>query len=135
MSALRILVYGEDSLVVSTRAMILERAGYSVVFTTRAEELLPLLKGVAFDLLLVGDSVRTPQNVAIVEHLRAHLPALSIMMVQDVTDARDPWSTAFAPSTPEQMLKAIARLFEQPRKIPTSAPDPAARVRNAGRGQ
>ena len=103
----RILAYGEDTLVISTRAMILSRAGYDVTHTTRASELLPLLRGIFFDMLLVGDSLRTPENVRLVKRLREHFPKLAIMTVQDEKEDRDPWSTAFVSSSPEQMLIAI----------------------------
>jgi|SRR5581483_1327590 len=109
----RILAYGEDTLVISTRAMILSRAGYDVTHTTRASELVPLLRGIFFDMLLVGDSMRTPENVRLVTRLREHFPTLVIMTVQDEKEDRDPCSTAFVSSSPEQMLIAIGVVFAQ----------------------
>jgi len=116
MSAQQILAYGEDSLVISTRAMILQRAGYSVAQTTRATDLVPLVRGIFFDLLLIGDSLRTPENVRIVQRLREQFPKLLIAMVQDEKEERDPWSTAFVSSNPEQMLNSIRLLLESDRK-------------------
>ena len=116
MSAQQILAYGEDSLVISTRAMILQRAGYSVAQTTRATDLVPLVRGIFFDLLLIGDSLRTPENVRIVQRLREQFPKLLIAMVQDEKEERDPWSTAFVSSNPEQMLNSIRLLLESNRK-------------------
>lgn len=113
MFARRILAYGEDSLVVSTRAMILSRAGYQVNHTTRALELIPLLGGIFFDMLLIGDSLRTAQNVRLVKLLREQFPKLAILMVQDEKEDHDPWSTAFVTSNPEQMLNAISAVFEE----------------------
>jgi DNA-binding NtrC family response regulator len=110
MSMKRILAYGEDAHVISTRAMILQRAGYDVAHTTRADELVSLLHGIFFDMLLIGDSLRTPQNVRLVQGLREQFPALPIVMVQDEKDERDPWSTAFVSSAPEQIVTAV-RLF------------------------
>lgn len=121
MTAKRILAYGEDSLVISTRAMILQRAGYDVAHTTCATDLVPLLSGIFFDLLLVGDSLRTPQNVHLVQLLRQQFPALTIAMVQDEKEERDPWSTAFVSSNPEQMLNAIQLLLEKNRKPSASS--------------
>jgi CheY-like chemotaxis protein len=103
----RILAYGEDAHVISTRAMILQRAGYDVAHTTCADELVPLLRGIPFDMLLIGDSLRTPQNVRLVQRLREHFPALTIVMIQDEKDERDPWSTAFVSSGPEQLVNAV----------------------------
>jgi hypothetical protein len=111
-----ILAYGEDALVISTRAMILRRAGYDVVPTTSAADLAPLLRGIYFDLFLIGDSLRTRENVSIVQRVREQFPALTIAMVQDEKEERDPWSTAFVTSTPEQMLKSIGLLLEGNRK-------------------
>ncbi len=108
----RILAYGEDILVISTRAMILSRAGYDVIYTTHISELIPLLRGIFFDMLLVGDSMRTPENVRLVKRLREHFPALPIVMVQDEKEDRDPWSTAFVSSSPEQMLISIGVVLE-----------------------
>ena len=123
MNSKRILAYGEDALVISTRAMILQRAGYDVAHTTRIIDVLPLLRGISFDLLLIGDSIRTPQNVQLAQSVREQFPALVIAMVQDEKEDRDPWSTAFISSNPEQMLASLRLLFEDRRK-------PAARSRN-----
>ena len=116
MTAKRILAYGEDVLVISTRAMILQRAGYEVAHTTCAADVATLLGGVFFDMLLVGDSLRSAQNVDLVQVLRKQFPALIIAMVQDEKEERDPWSTAFVSSNPEQMLSSIRRLLEKNRK-------------------
>ena len=109
----RILAYGEDSFVITTRAMILQRAGYEVVHTTRSSDLLPLLHGIAFDMLLIGDSLRTYENVLLAQRLREQFPKLIIMMVQDEKEDRDSWSTGFVSSNPEQMLGAIRTVFEE----------------------
>jgi len=116
MSTKRILAYGEDTHVISTRAMILQRAGYDVINTTRANELFSLLHGISFDMLLMGDSLRTPQNVRLVQRLREQFPTLTIVMVQDEKDERDPWSTAFVSSGPEQILKAVRLFLDGSRK-------------------
>lgn len=107
MSMKRILAYGEDVHVISTRAMILQRAGYDVTHTTRAAELASLLRGIPFDMLLMGDSIRTLENVRLVQALRQQFPALTIVMVQDEKEEHDPWSTAFVSSGPEQLVNAI----------------------------
>jgi len=109
----RILAYGEDTLVISTRAMILSRAGYDVTHTTHSSEIIPLLGGIVFDMLLVGDSLRTPENVRLVKRLREQFPELSIVMVQDEKEDRDPWSTAFVTSSPEEMLNSISLVLEE----------------------
>jgi len=113
MSTKRILAYGEDAHVISTRAMILQRAGYDVVHTTRASELASLLESLPFDLLLMGDCLRTPQNVRLVERLRQQFSTLTIIMVQDEKEERDPWSTAFVSSGPEEIIDAVGLLFEE----------------------
>jgi hypothetical protein len=113
MDSRRILAYGEDSLVIATRAMILQRAGYEVVHTTRMVDLAPLLQGIVFDLILIGDSLRTPENVLLVQRLRAQFPTLLIAMVQDEKEDHDPWSTAFVSSNPEQMLHALRFLLAE----------------------
>lgn len=116
MSTKRILAYGEDAPVISTRAMILQRAGYDVVYTTRANELASLLRGISFDMLLMGDSLRTPQNVRLAQRLREQFPTLTIVMVQDEKDERDPWSTAFVSSGPEQIVNTVRLLLDGARK-------------------
>ena len=116
MSIKRILAYGEDAHVISTRAMILQRAGYDVAHTTRADELGPLLRGIFFDMLLIGDSLRTSDNVRLVQGLREQFPKLTIVMVQDEKDERDPWSTAFVSSGPEQIVDAARSFLEGNRK-------------------
>jgi hypothetical protein len=120
----RILAYGEDSFVISTRAMILERAGYEVVYTTRISDLAPLLQGIFFDMLLLGDSIRTHQNVRLAQRLREQFPKLLILMVQDEKEDRDPWSTAFVSSNPEQMLTTIRIVLDEHYRKPVAS-DPA----------
>ncbi|PYY18746.1 MAG: hypothetical protein DMG60_07210 [Acidobacteria bacterium] len=116
MSMKRILAYGEDVHVICTRAMILQRAGYDVAHTTRPNELVPLLRGISFDMLLIGDSLRTSQNVSLVQGLREQFPTLPIVMVQDEKDERDPWSTAFVSSGPEHIVNAVRLFLEGNRK-------------------
>jgi hypothetical protein len=96
--------------------MILQRAGYDVAHTTRIIDVLPLLRGISFDLLLIGDSIRTPENVRLVQSVREQFPALLIAMVQDEKEDRDPWSTAFVSSNPEQMLTSLHLLLADRRK-------------------
>jgi PleD family two-component response regulator len=116
MNGKRILAYGEDSLVISTRAMILQRAGYEVVQTTNAEDVFTLLTGISFDLLLIGDSVRNSSHVRLARHVRSSFPKLLIAMVQDEREERDPWSTIFVNSAPEQLLKSISTLWKVEKK-------------------
>lgn len=135
MSTKRILAYGEDAHVISTRAMILQRAGYDVVHTTRANELASLLHGISFDMLLMGDSLRTPQNVRLVERLRKQFSTLTIVMVQDEKDERDPWSTAFVSSGPEQIVNAVRLLLEGNRKpVRSNAAEDKPRVMHTAAG-
>ena len=84
--------------------------------TTRAADVPALLRGIFFDMLLIGDSLRTGGNVRLVQHLREQFPTLTIAMVQDEKEERDPWSTAFVNSNPEQMLDSIRLLLEDHRK-------------------
>jgi CheY-like chemotaxis protein len=132
----RILAYGEDPFVISTRAMILQRAGYEVVHTTRSSDLVPLLHGIAFDMLLLGDSLRTYENVLLAERLREQFPKLIIMMVQDEKEDRDQWSTAFVSSNPEQMLLAIRMVFEEHYRKPmvTAASSTSAKAISTAAG-
>jgi PleD family two-component response regulator len=128
MAASRILAYGEDRLVISTRAMILQRAGYDVVQITNATHLLPILEGIVFDLIVVGDSVRHHRNVRVAQKLRERFPGLLILMVQDETDERDRWPSAFVSSTPELLLNAIESLLDLRKKTAAST---SAGVRSA----
>jgi len=128
----RILAYGEDPFVISTRAMILQRAGYEVVHTTRSSDLVPLLHGIAFDMLLLGDSLRTYENVLLVERLREQFPKLIILMVQDEKEDRDRWSTAFVSSNPEQMLSVIGTVFEEHSRKPVVRAATAASAKAIG---
>jgi CheY-like chemotaxis protein len=116
MNGKRILAFGEDSLVISTRAMILQRAGYEVVQTTNATDVFTLLTGISFDLLLMGDSVRNSNHVRLAREVRNHFPQLPIAMVQDEREERDPWSTIFVNSAPESLLKSIATLWRAAKK-------------------
>lgn len=116
MNGKRILAYGEDSLVISTRAMILQRAGYEVVQTTNVADVFTLLTGISFDLLLMGDSVRNSSHVRVAREVRSHFPQLPIAMVQDEREERDPWSTIFVNSEPESLLKSITTLWKAQKK-------------------
>lgn len=131
----RILAYGEDVHVISTRAMILQRAGYDVAHTTRADELAPLLRGLSFDMLLVGDSLRTLENVRLVQCLREQFPALNIVMVQDEKDERDPWSTGFVSSGPEQLVNAVGLFLNERKPARSNATDIKPRAMQSAAGQ
>jgi CheY-like chemotaxis protein len=136
MSMKRILAYGEDAHVISTRAMILQRSGYDVAHTTRADELVSLLRGIFFDMLLIGDSLRTPQNVRLVQRLREQFPTLTIVMVQDEQDERDPWSTAFVSSGPEQLVNAVRLVLKDNRKpVKSSAAEIKLKAMHSTAGQ
>jgi len=136
MSSKTILAYGEDALVISTRAMILHRAGYEVAHTTRAADVPALLRGIFFDMLLIGDSLRTGGNVRLVQHLREQFPTLTIAMVQDEEEERDPWSSGFVSSNPEQMLDSIRLLLENNRKpVASDVAVPAFKVMQSAAGR
>jgi len=131
----RILAYGEDVHVISTRAMILQRAGYDVAHTTRADELVPLLRGIPFDMLLVGDSLRTLENVRLVQCLREQFPALNIVMVQDEKDERDPWSTGFVSSGPEQLVNAVGVFLNERKPARSNTAEIKPRAMQSAAGQ
>lgn len=135
MAAKRILVYGEDRLVISTRAMILQRAGYDVVHTTNAADLLPILEGIVFDLVLVGDAVRHTKHVRLAQKLRECFPGLLIVMVQDDTDERDKWSSDFVSSTPELLVKSVADLLDRGKKPVASTGTAHPHTRSSQNGE
>ena len=131
----RILAYGEDVHVISTRAMILQRAGYDVAHTTRTDELVPLLRGITFDMLLVGDSLRTLENVRLVQRLREQFPVLNIVMVQDEKDERDPWSSGFVSSGPEQLVNAVGLFLNERKPARSNAAEIKPRAMQSAAGQ
>lgn len=131
----RILAYGEDVHVISTRAMILQRAGYDVAHTTRADELVPLLRGISFDMLLIGDSLRTLENVRLVQCLREQFPALNIVMIQDEKDERDSWSTGFVSSGPEQLVNAVGLLLNERKPTQGNTAEIKPRAMQSAAGQ
>jgi hypothetical protein len=53
-----------------------------------------------------------------VKRLREHFPKLTILTVQDEKEDRDPWSTAFVSSSPEQMLMSIGAVLEENSRKP-----------------
>ncbi|HWC19153.1 MAG TPA: hypothetical protein VG498_19235 [Terriglobales bacterium] len=122
---------------ITTRAMILQRAGYEVVHTTHTSELVPLLQGIFFDMLLIGDSLRTHENVRLAQRLREQFPKLIIIMVQDEKEDHDAWSTAFVNSNPEQMLNAIRTVFEEHYRKPvvSASATPNAKALHSAAGQ
>ena len=130
MNGKRILAYGEDSLVISTRAMILQRAGYEVVQTTNVADVFTLLTGISFDLLLIGDSVRISSHVRLAREVRSHFPQLPIAMVQDEREERGPWSTIFVNSEPESLLRSLATLWKTHKK-PVLAESSRQKVKGA----
>jgi CheY-like chemotaxis protein len=130
MNGKRILAYGEDSLVISTRAMILQRAGYEVIPTTNAGDVFTLLTGISFDLLLIGDSVRNSSHVQLAQRVRSRFPHLPIAMVQDEREERDPWSTIFVNSAPESLLKSLATLWKTQKK-PVLAESSRQKIKSA----
>ena len=84
----------------------------------------------------MGDSLRTSENVRLVQGLRAQFPKLTIVMVQDEKDERDPWSTAFVSSGPEQIVNAARLFLEGIRKpIRENASEIKPKVMHSAAGQ
>src|SRR5271170_6241758 len=74
-----ILVYGNESLSVMTRGLILERAGYKVFTTTKFELALLTLVNERINVLLLCQSLSDEERRSIAETARAVKPEIKCM--------------------------------------------------------
>jgi two-component system alkaline phosphatase synthesis response regulator PhoP len=76
-----ILVVDDEPGVLSTLAMVLERAGYSVLTANKGQEAIDRVAGVAVDLALVDLHMPEMDGVAVAHEIRKRLPNCKILLL------------------------------------------------------
>lgn len=122
----RILSISYDPSLLTTRQMILEKAGYEVSSALGFAEVLEICQNRHdFDLVLMGHSMPQKDKIALYDALRPNCPAplLSILRYGDSRIPQAQYSVR-ANDGPEALLEAVRDALERPEgKSPSTASD------------
>jgi DNA-binding response OmpR family regulator len=78
----KLLIYGNDSMLLTTRCIILEKAGYDVVTTSTFAEAMLLLMNQPFNLLILCQSLTQEERRGMLESARAINSELKCAVLQ-----------------------------------------------------
>jgi DNA-binding response OmpR family regulator len=78
----KILVYGNDSTLATTRCLILEKAGYSALATTEFSDAMLVLMNQPIDVLIVCQSLRDEERQGILETAKALKPNIKCVILR-----------------------------------------------------
>jgi DNA-binding NtrC family response regulator len=124
--AASILVYGHDPLLLETRRIILERAGFAVHTTTKFEEFKATACTRAFDLLVLGSSISPDEVDRILPMIHQCVPFSKVLVLANGAlppplNSRDEVLSALA--GPNALIDQIGKMLEvRGRKPAASAP-------------
>ena len=78
----KLLIYGNDSMLLTTRRIILEKEGYDVIVTSAFSEAMLLLMNQPFNLLLLCQSLTQEERRGMLESASAINPELKCAVLQ-----------------------------------------------------
>jgi DNA-binding NtrC family response regulator len=78
----KLLIYGNDSMLLTTRSLILEKVGYGVVTVSTFSEAMLLLLNQQFDLLILCQSLNEDERRGMLESAHAINPELKCVVLQ-----------------------------------------------------
>jgi DNA-binding response OmpR family regulator len=78
----KILVYGNDPMLVTTRRLILEKAGYHALATTEFSDAMLVLMNQEIDVLIVCQSLRDEERQGILETAHALKPDIKCVILR-----------------------------------------------------
>jgi DNA-binding NtrC family response regulator len=78
----KILVYGNDPILVTTRRLILEKAGYHALATTEFSDAMLVLMNQEIDVLIVCQSLRDEERQGILETAHALKPDIKCVILR-----------------------------------------------------
>lgn len=114
----RILSIGTDSDLLSTRNLVLRKAGYSVAGATDLSRAIDLLRRVWFDLVIVCHAIPKKQREQTVEKIKDVQPRTSVIALQATGETLDvPVDAMIESFNPEHLLESIADVLKHPSRV------------------
>ena len=109
-----VLCTGTDRRVMQTRAMVLERAGHTVLSAMSEPELTELCSTNRFDLAVIGHSVPPLEKPRILRLIRQHCPNAKVLELYTASQGRklpdaDGWLEGAIPH-PNDLLEQVSML-------------------------
>jgi DNA-binding NtrC family response regulator len=117
----KLLIYGNDSMLLTTRRLILEKAGHDVVTASTFSDAMLLLVNQQFDLLVLCQSLNQEERRGMLESARAINPGLKCVVLQ-FTGSHEKIAnevTVEGLRGPTNLIESIHRMLE-PRFAPGS---------------
>jgi CheY-like chemotaxis protein len=105
-----ILVISDDSVLRSTRTLVLQSVGYSVKSVGSDDEALELLRVERFDLILVGDNYHVDGQPKAGQRIRDLYMGQKILKIQL---GGGPSSSFVVDSQPDHIVAAVARILDR----------------------
>ena len=108
-----ILIYGNEPLLVETRRLILEQAGYEVYATMEFQNAMRILADQAVDLLLLGQSLREDERRGMIETASAMSPEIKCIALgsEDQIGTPDRAEVVDGRKGPAHLLEAIGKIL------------------------
>jgi DNA-binding NtrC family response regulator len=87
MTTFQILICGDEPQLLTTREMVLSRAGYRVVSPCTAEEIDAVPEFIEVDLAVLGHSISEGQQKTVVSRILSRWPSVKILYLTRTNDA------------------------------------------------
>ena len=109
-----VLCTGTNRTLMQTRAMILERAGHTVIPATEERELVDACSNLTFDVAVIGHSVPPFEKTRVLRLIRQHCPNAKVLELYTAAHGRklsdaDDWLEGPIPH-PTDLIERVARL-------------------------
>ena len=115
MQSSRILSIGIDSDLLSTRNLVLRKAGYSVAGATDLHRAMDLLRRVWFDMVILCHAIPKEKREQAVEAIKQVQPRANVIALRAGGEQLDAHVDGVVDSfNPEHLLESIAEILTQP---------------------
>lgn len=109
-----VLCTGADRPLMQTRALILERAGHTVVPALGEQELVDACSRLSFDVAVIGHSVPPPEKHRVLRLIRQHCPGTRVLELYIASQGKrlsdaDDWLEGPIPS-PSDLVDRVSLL-------------------------
>ena len=113
----RILSIGRDCDLLSTRNLVLRKAGYAVAGTTDLQRAVQLLRRVWFDMVILCHAIPKDQREEAVWEIKRVQPRTNVVALRSGGEALDAQVDGIVDSfNPENLLESIAEILKQPER-------------------
>ena len=113
----RILSIGKDCDLLSTRNLVLRKAGYAVAGTTDLPRALQLLRRVWFDMVILCHAIPKDQREQAVWEIKRVQPRTNVVALRSGVETVEAQVDGLVDSfNPENLLECIAEILKQPQR-------------------